>query len=379
MAFSRRKRGWLLGLMALALFLSALAVAGHYFAARILKSRVEEALGANGTVGEIRLGFSSVELLDLRVKAGEGWPTGDELRARRVVIRPDLATLVSRKIRIDRIDVEDAYISILRRRDGKTKILPGLLGKPPDPDLAGKTAKVQKEVSVGDFGVRLGGVQLSGAVIEFFDASVRQTPHRLRLEQVRASLGDISIPDLAGQTSIDIVGIVKGVRQDGRFSIQGTAEFSTLHSEIDVKLHGVDLLSLQPYLLKATEGGVRRGTLDLDLHSRVRDHHLKAPGVVTLSNLELASGGRFMGMPRALVIAMLKDKKGRIALKFTVDGNVNDPAFSLNETFSDRIGASLAGVLGIGLEGLTQSVGMAGSGVVKGLSDTMKGLLGGRK
>lgn len=371
-----RLKRWWVALAAVFLLFSLLLAGGFFWATRILKTKVETALGANGEVAEIKVGFSSIEILDLRIKAASGWPAADELRAKRVLIRPDLAALFSSQLRISSIEVDEAYVSVLRRKDGKVLILPSLLNKPADQKKGDKPEAEQSTTS--DLAVQLGGVKLTGGALEFFDATVRQNPHKLRLEQVNARLGKINIPALTGSTDIDVQGIVKGVQRDGKLSIKGHAEFSSRDSEIAFKLQGVDVLAFQPYLIKAAETGVRRGSLDLDLRSTVHNNRLKAPGTLTLSGLELSPGGSFMGVPRSAVVSMLKDKNGKIILKFTLDGNINDPSFSLNENLSARLGASLAGVLGISVEGLARGLGTTGGAAVKGLGDTM-GKIFGRK
>ncbi len=360
---SRRSR-WLIGLALSFLFIALVAVVGTQFAARALKSKVETALGANGEVGELRLGWTSVEIIDLRIKAASGWPAPDELRARRIVLRPDLRALLSSHFRLSSISVEDAYISLLRRKDGKLLILPSLLDQASDPSNA------------NPYSVQVGAVTLSGGAVDFFDATVCKPAHKTRLEHVNARLGKISIPELTGRTDIDVEGVVKGVHHDGKLTIKGDAEFASRDSEIRARLRGVDLVAFQPYLIKAAETGVRRGNLDLDIKSTVRAHRLRAPGTLTLSGLELSSGGSFMGMPRAAVVSMMKDKKGVISAQFVLEGDINDPSFSLNENFSGRIASSLAGVLGVSLGGLAKDVGTAGGSVIKGVGDAVGKVFG---
>ena len=137
-------------------------------------------------------------------------------------------------------------------------------------------------------------------------------------------------------------------------------------------------MALQPYLIKAAETGVRRGTLDLDLQSTVRKGILHAPGTLTLRGLELAStgGATFMGMPRSAVVSLMKDQSGQITIKFALDGNIKDPRFSLNENLMTRVGSSMAGTLGISIEGLAKGVGSAGSGIAKGVGDSLGKLFG---
>ncbi|MGE5384249.1 MAG: hypothetical protein ACM3SV_00005, partial [Betaproteobacteria bacterium] len=103
---------------------------------------------------------------------------------------------------------------------------------------------------------------------------------------------------------------------------------------------------------------------------------LKAPGSVTLSDMELSSGGSFMGLPRATVVSALKDKNGRIAVKFVLEGDINDPKFSLNESFAGHIGSAMAGLLGVSLEGLAKGVGTMGSGAAKTVGDAVGKLFG---
>ena len=128
----------------------------------------------------------------------------------------------------------------------------------------------------------------------------------------------------------------------------------------------VDLVALEPYLLKVNEAGVRRGTLDLTLDAHVARQQLRAPGVLVLKDLELGTGGgmlgTFAGVPRQAVLASLS-RDGRIELQFTLEGRLDDPRFSLNEALALRVAAGLAESLGVSLGGVVEGVG----GVIKGL------------
>lgn len=360
----------LLWLAVLFLLFAGLATGGVYFATKALKSKVEAALGPLGAVGEIRVGFSAIEVLDVRIKAASGWPAGEELSAKRIVIEPDLAALVSRNLRVSQIHIEDAYLSMLRRKDGKLLLLPSLLA------AAGEKKASDNKMSAAVPVVQFGSVSCSNCAIEFFDATVRQPALKLRLEQVNARLGKLIVPQLTGRTSIELVGVVKGVQRDGKVTMHGFTEIASRDSEITTQLRGVDLVTFQPYLIKASETGVRKGTLDLDLKSNVRNNRLFAPGTVTFSNMELSSGGSFMGMPRNVVVSMLKDKNGKISAKFVLDGNLNDPRFSLNEDLSGRIGSSVASLMGLSLEGVVKGLGTVGGGATKGLGDAINKLFG---
>jgi hypothetical protein len=130
----------------------------------------------------------------------------------------------------------------------------------------------------------------------------------------------------------------------------------------------VDLVALQPYLLKVNEAGVKRGTLDLSLDATVKAKRLHAPGRVTLTGLELASGGgvlaTFGGVPRQAVLAAM-ERDGRIEVGFTLEGRLDDPAFSINDNLATKLAGGLAETLGVSL-----------GGVVEGVGSVIKGLLG---
>ncbi|HEY0843731.1 MAG TPA: DUF748 domain-containing protein [Noviherbaspirillum sp.] len=347
--------------------LGGAAAVGLHFAAGILKTQVEQALGTNSEVREITLGWSSVQIHGIRIRAPKGWPTADTLRAERIVIRPDLLGLFTARVHVPRITVEQAYVSAVRTREGKVRLLPSLLEAP------GK----RKGASPGAMPeIRIGTIELRDGVLEFFDATVRQPAHKTRLEQLQAKVDDLQLPALASRTHLQLDGTVKGVQRDGKLSIDGWAELGAKNSDIATRLQGVDLLAFQPYLIKASEAGVKRGTLDLKLKSSVRKNRLHAPGSITLSGLELVAGGgafgTFMGMPRQAVIAGMKDRNDRITIDFTLDGDLNDPKFSLNDSFALQVGVALAKSLGISLEGLAKGL---GSGV-EGLGGAVKKLFG---
>ena len=357
-------RRLLIALAVLVALLVAGAAVGLHYAAGALRDKVREALGPESEVADIRLGWSSVEVIGVRVPAPKDWPAPDALKAARIVVVPDFDALFSsREVRIRRIVVDGAYLSVYRTREGKLRLLPGLLEKP---------AAAKDDAKTGDDrAVRIDGVELNDAALELYDASVAKPPHRVRLEALQARIGPLRLPQLTGQTRLDLKGSVKGARQDGSFTVAGWIEVASKDSDIETHLKGVDLVGLQPYLIKASETGVRRGSLDLDLKATVKQNRLHAPGTLSVANLELASGkgatATFMGMPRTAVIGMLKDKNERITVRFVLDGRLDDPKFSLNEAFMTRVGASMAETLGISLESVAKGVSSATQGIGRSL------------
>ncbi len=341
------------------LVLTVAVVAGLHTASKMLKSQVEAALGADSEVGAIQVGWSAIEVRQLRIRAPRGWPAAETLHAEKITIVPDLRSLLSDRstIRIQRIVIEEAYLSVLRTRDGRLRLLPSLLEVKPKPGAPADSPAAAIQVAIGS-------IALQGGSVEFFDASVKQPAHKIRLEQLRATIDNLQLPKLSGRTGIALDGVIRGVRRNGTVSIAGWSELASKNSKINTRLAGVDLIALQPYLIKAAETGVKRGSLDMTLQSTVHNKRLRAPGNVTLSDLELSDkGGTFMGLPRQVVVNSLKNRNNQIAIQFTLSGNLDDPKFSLNDSFAKSVGTAAAGLLGISIEGLIKGIGDAPEGV----------------
>ena len=347
--------------------------AGFQFAIRSLKGQIEQALGPQSEVREIQLSLTNIEIHDIRIRAKEssGWPAEDELRARRIVITPNLFDLLLAKLSVNDILIEGAYIAMLRTRDGQVKIIPSLLDGIQSKASAGSDDGNNNEESPMP-SLRIDKILLVDGVVEFFDASIRSTPVKLRLEQISATIGKLKLPELMEQTALNIGGVFKGPRQDGKLSIEGSIELAGKNSDLTTQLRNIDLTVLQPYLIRAQETGVARGTLDLDLKSSVSSGKLHAPGTLTLSNLELSSSSSsFMGLPRTAVVNLLKNRKGKISVKFLLEGNIDDPRFSLNENLVTSLGVSMADTLGINLESLAKEVEKIGGGSTKSIRKSL--------
>ncbi len=368
-----RRWPWIAGGLVLALLLGGFLA--FQAAVHLLKGQIIAALGPRGEVRELKVGLTGVEILGLRLPAentsGKGaWPAPDLLRAERIHVVPSLADLLGARVVLHSIRIEGAYLSILRTRAGRVQVLPSLTEAGAGQAPGGE--KGQEQGAAKAVEVRIGQVELVDSAVEFFDASVRQPALKVRLEQLNARVGPLAFPDLTGQSQLQVEGVIKGQHRDGQLNLAGQVELASKESDLKTRLRGVDLTALQPYLIKAAETGVRRGTMDLDLHTTVKKNQLHGPGTLTLHQLELSSSGNsFMGMPRSAVVGMMKDRQGRISVNFVLSGNINDPAFSLNENLMGKVGSAVADSLGISLEGLAKGVGSAGGSVARGLGDSL--------
>jgi len=371
---------WQVIVVAVVVALGMAVIAGYRMGVRILQARIVDALGPGSRLTELKVNWFSIEILGLSIDAPKGWPAARTLEAERITIVPDLRTLFSDQIRISSIVVDKPYLSMLRN-PGKLIMVPSLTEKE-------KQAKAADSESGAARALTISTIELKGGSLDLYDATVSRPPLKVRMEEIEAVIRDVAVP-AAEKTRFEIGGIVKGVKRDGRAKLSGWVGPGARDSSSRVLLEAVDLVPLQPYLIKKNEAQVARGTLDLNLASEVRNNNLDGKGKIVLQDLELArSGGyfdTFMGLPRNAVINFLKDNHNAIDVDFTLKGNTNNPSFSLNENLSTRIAMSMANQLGVSIRGVAEGLSTLGrkgaegaSGVVEGVGSAVKRLFGGR-
>lgn len=370
-----RAKKWALAALIVCLTLAVGGLVGFRIAVGILTGKVLEALGPDSQIGQLDVGWSAVQVTGLRLKGRQGWPAADTLRAERVVIVPSLRSLLSARIQVGSVTVVRAYLSAWRTKAGKLLVVPSL--------LAGPAVKDQAAPGLPARSVAIARVTLEDGVLELFDATVAQPPLKLRLEQIRANVQDLLVPTLTGKSRLEVSGVVKGVKRDGRVHVAGWLEGASKDSSLKIQMRSVDLLAFQPYLIKAADTRLQTGTLDLDLQSEVSKSQLRAPGKVVLSGLEFAParGARetFLGVPRAAVVGLLKSKDDKIEVHFILEGDIDNPRFALNETFATRIASALAEKLGVSLRGAAEGSASLGRKGVEAAGDALKDVFGGKQ
>ena len=371
---------WQVIVLAVVVILVIGIAAGYRAGVRLLQDKVVVALGPGSRLSELKVNWFSIELLGLSINAPKGWPTARTLEAERVAIVPDLRSLFSDQIRISSIVIENPYLTVLRN-PGKLVMVPSLTERQDSQEDSPSGNENTRAVMISTIKIKNGSLDL-------YDATVSRPPMRTRLEQINGTIQDVASP-ASEKTRFDLAGIVKGVRRDGRATLSGWVGPGAKDSSSRVALAAVDLVALQPYLVRKNEARVANGSLDLNLASEVRNNNLNGKGKVVLQDLEFAPSrgffDTFMGLPRNAVISFLKDHNNAIDIDFTLNGNTTNPNFSLNENLSTRIATAMAGELGVNIKNVAEGLGtlgrkgMEGAGnLVEGVGSAVKRLFGGR-
>ncbi len=353
--------------IAAVIFVAIAVIGGYHMGVRLLQDKVVAALGPGSRLTELKVNWFTIELFGLGIDGPKGWPTARTFEAERVTIVPDLRTLFTKEIRISSIVIEKPYLSMLRN-PGKLVMVPSLT------EREESNARSSRDNARA---VIISMIELRNGSLDLYDATVRRPPLKTRMEEIDAVIQGVAVP-AAEKTRFDLTAVVKGVKRDGRAKVSGWVGPAARDSSSRIVLEAVDLVALQPYLVKKNEARVAKGILDLNLTSEVRNDNLNGKGKVILKDLTFApSAGffdTFMGLPRNAVISFLKDNNNAIDVDFTLTGNTRNPNFSLNENLSTRIATAMAGELGVSVQNVAEGLGTLGRKSMEGASSIADGV-----
>ncbi|WP_322106938.1 DUF748 domain-containing protein [Paraburkholderia sp. J41] len=381
MATSIRKRILLIAAIVVALLVLA-ALGTLYVLQRKAKSAVEEALAPIGTASGVHVAWNlaSVELTDLRLTPPRDWPTADTLHAARVTLVPDLRALLAHRVHIREIVVRDFTMTVLRRANGSILILSNLR----EEMTRASGANGASEASAAQAGHEtpreklIDHIGFENGAFDFYDRTVGNPPWRVTVSNAHASVDNLHLPALDEPTRVAVAGDVPGPAHTGHVTFDGWIRIASKDSQTHTTLRGVDVRTIDPYLLKkaGARTNVTGGTVDLDLTATVQRYHIHAPGTITLHDLRLAENDdpldTFLSIPTRAAVAALKSHKGNITLHFVLDGNLHDPKFRLNDNLMTELRAGFAQALGVSAEGVAKGAGQT----AKGIADALRTLLG---
>ena len=186
--------------------------------------------------------------------------------------------------------------------------------------------------------VTVGVVKLAKAAATFRDDTV-QPPVQTGLYDLTGTIKGLSSKQLA-RADVDFTGRVGKVAP---LKIAGTINplSEDAFTDLIITLGGMDLTAESPYSGKYVGYKLSKGKLSLDLKYKVSKKQLEAENKVVVDHLtfgEKVDSPDATSLPVPLVVALLKDRKGRIDIDLPIRGDLNDPDF--------KYGRALLKVLG---------------------------------
>ncbi|MDG9927652.1 MULTISPECIES: DUF748 domain-containing protein [unclassified Pseudomonas] len=223
---------------------------------------------------------------------------------------------------IGKVDLQQPYARFVINEDLTTNVNDLIIAQPADPEA--KPAEPGKPLPI-----RIGGIDIRNGSANFADFSLMPN-FATAIQQLDGRIGtlDNQSPQAA---SVDVKGKVD---KYAPVSIQGKlTPFDPMNSlDIATSFKNVELTTLTPYSGKFAGYRIRKGRLNLDLHYRIEKGQLNAENKLLLEDLQLGEkvdSKDAVDLPVRLAVALLKDTKGNIDIQLPVQGNLNDPQFSV--------------------------------------------------
>lgn len=179
------------------------------------------------------------------------------------------------------------------------------------------------------YSIKVKTVTLQGGRLDFSDLSVKPNVHL----PMQALGGRISGLDNIRENKADV--LLQG-KLSGDVPLEITGQINPLVAQpfVDLKLSlkGIDMSPLTPYSGKYLGYALEKGQLTLGLDYLLDQNKLKGRNQVYLHRLTLGDSvpsPEATKLPIKLAIALLKDRNGDIKLDLPVQGNLDDPEFSI--------------------------------------------------
>ncbi|MCJ2373667.1 DUF748 domain-containing protein [Pseudomonas sp. RGM 3321] len=232
---------------------------------------------------------------------------------------------------IAKVDMDQPYARFMINEDRTTNVDDLLIPQADDKTASQpKPARTQpKAKAENPLAIHVGEVNIKDGSANFADMTL--TPNfATAVQQLNGRIGTIDnrkpIP-----APVDIEGKVD---RYAPVTIKGSLNpFDPMASlDITTSFKRVELTNLTPYSGKFAGFRIRKGRLNLDLHYLITKGQLKAQNKVLVEQLQLGErvdSPDALDLPIRLAVALLKDTQGRISLELPIEGDLNNPQFSV--------------------------------------------------
>ena len=354
--------------VALVLILGGTVAVLVKYANEIIKSQLETRLGKSFSIERIDLKWGHVEVVGIRLRNGAG---KEVIKVGDLSVSADFMGLLRKEYIISTVTIKDPYLFVEIDRKGQivNPVLPPEL-RPEGPAGGKKAEQPAPPVTVKK-------IEVINGSVDYLDRKTPATPVLTKVRTIAFVMRDVSLPFTDTFSDYVLSATIPGNHSTGSIKSKGKIEIKTKDMDLKAEVKGLDITAFKPYFQKESPVDITRGLLDLDIDVKVASGRLHAPGTVVLKDLQFQNGpgmgGKFMGMPLSLVVALLKKSNDEIPLSFVMEGDLNNPKFDLKENLMNRITVAMAGKLGLPLKGITQAVTGLGA---KGANEVGSGVKG---
>jgi hypothetical protein len=360
-------RKWfiLIGILAI-LFLGGYFILSSY-AVKFIEPKLQRVRGPGFTLVEVRLKTTCLSVRGIQYEDPDSKQRF--LQIEEVRIYPSLLSLLKKSLIIKKITILQPSFFFYRSREG------GWVGPwvTMIRDKEGKEISDEKEKKKGEhIQIQIDRIQIQRGSIDFEDRKVREPPAQIKLRELDFDIRDVRYPLASLHSPIELKGKMKGKTREGSITLKGWIDTKTMDMEASLKVQQIEVKAFEPYYRKRVTAEIESGYMDMDSQIAVKEKRIDAPGELDLIDLHVKEGGGMvLWIPAETMVSLLEKKGHQIKVKFHVKGDLENPRFSLQETFLTQVAISFAQALGIPIKVIGEEVLQGGlkreKGLVKGL------------
>jgi hypothetical protein len=349
----------------------AVLIIGAYFvltfyAVRLLQPSLQKVMGHGFTLEEIQLKPTYLSARGIQYEdpgSKQRFVQVEEMR-----IYPSLLSLLKRSLWVKELTLLQPSFFFSRSREGRM-IGPWVTA---EKESEGKESKPGEEKKRGEsVEVQIDRIRIRNGSIHFEDGKVGDPPFRMKLEKLDFEIRDVRYPLASVHSPVELAGRT----QEGSISVKGWIDAKTMDMETSLKIREVEIRTFEPYYRKRVTAEIESGTLDMDTKIALKEKKLDAPGELALINLRIQEGeGTVLWIPAKTLVSLLEKKGHQLKAKFRVKGNLDNPRFSLQETFLTQVAISLAQAMGFPIHVVGEEVLQGTLGGEKGLVEELKSM-----
>jgi len=348
--FFRMKKGLKIALIAIGAIVLVLGITIAVLvknANRIIKYELESLLGEDFSVERIDLHWGRVEALDVSLRN----PTGKEVfTTDSLTLEADFIGLLKKKYIISNLSLKNPYILLEKDRKGN------LIN--PLPSRGPKRGTAEKEKSIPP--VVLKKIEIKKGSLDYLDRKASRKPVLTKLRNIEVECKDITYPLNDTYSTYKTTASIPGKLSTGILKSQGKIKPKTKDTDSRVEIRKLDITGFKPYFQKRGDVNVTRGTLDMDIDVKVKSNKIHAPGKAVLRDLEFERrpgiANKFLNIPLSAVMKFLKNNNNEIAVNFVLEGDLDNPKFSLRENFTEKVSVAMAEKLGLPIKEIGESI-----------------------
>jgi hypothetical protein len=338
-----------------------------FYAVKFIQPHVQKAIGPGFTMEKIKLRTTYLSARGIRYRD----PDSNQifLQTEEIRVYPSLLSLLKRPLRIKELTILRPFFFFYRSREGR------MVG----PWVTVRKESEGKEVSEGraeksgePVQFRIDRIRIQKGSVDFVDRKVGGSPAQIKLRDTDFEIRDIGYPLTSVHSPVRLYARMDGKGREGSIAIDGWIDAKNMDTETSLKIRKIEVKTFEPYYRKRVTAEIESGTMDMDSKIVVKEGKIDAPGELDMINLHVREGGGMvLWIPAETLVSLLEKKGHQIKVKFHVKGNMENPQFSLQETFLTQVAIAIAQALGVPIEVVGEEV---LQGALKGEKGLMEGL-----